>query len=119
MLVKKPWGFYKQLTFNQNCTVKLITIYPNQETSLHYHNLRDDMWIILDEGLKVQIDEKVIDTKSGDEFVIPAESLHRIISKGKEGRILEIEYGYTADGDTFRVEDDYGRKIIKGKEDAE
>lgn len=109
MLVKKPWGFFKQLAFNQTCSVKLITVYPHQKTSLHYHNLRDDMWIILDKGLKVQIGNKIYETKPGDEFVIPAEEKHRIISDDREGRVLEIAFGYTEEEDTVRLEDDYGR----------
>lgn len=115
MLEKKPWGYFKQFVLNQTCSVKLIYLEPNQETSLHYHNLRDDMWVILDDGLEVQIGEQVYQPKAGEEYVIEAEKVHRIISKGKPGRVLEIAFGFTEEEDDLRLEDNYGRKICKKK----
>lgn len=109
MIEEKPWGHFRQYVFNQPCSVKLITLSPNQETSLHFHNLRDDMWVILDDGLKVQIGHEVHETKAGEEYVIPAEQLHRIISTGKKGRVLEIAFGYTTEEDNLRIKDEYGR----------
>ncbi|HDP69952.1 MAG TPA: cupin domain-containing protein [Actinobacteria bacterium] len=109
MLIKKPWGEFKQLALNQTCSVKLLTVNPGQETSLHYHNLRDDMWVILDDGISVQIGEKTYETRPGDEFVIPAEENHRIISSTEKGRVLEIAFGYTNEEDINRLADDYGR----------
>ncbi len=112
MLIDKPWGNFKQLTFNQNCSVKLITVFPGQETSLHFHNLRDDLWLVLDEGIEVQVGEEKKQTAPNDEFVIPSGKLHRIICTGDEpARVLEIAFGYTDEKDTIRTEDDYGRPV--------
>ncbi|MDI6799224.1 MAG: phosphomannose isomerase type II C-terminal cupin domain [Actinomycetota bacterium] len=111
MLENKPWGNYKQLALNQTCSVKIITLNSGQETSLHFHNLRDDMWVILDDGISVQIGDKIYETKPGDEFVIPAEEKHRIISQADKARVLEIAFGYTNEDDTHRLADDYGRKL--------
>lgn len=113
MRIEKPWGEVRQFTFNQNASVKLITLKPDQKTSLHRHHLRDDFWLILDEGIVVQIGDEVIETKPGDEFVVPAEKLHRIISQGKEARVLEIAFGYSFEEDDYMVEDDYGRLTSK------
>jgi len=66
--------------------------------------------VILDPGLKVQIGEDVTDAQPGDEFMVPAERTHRIISTGPAGRVLEVAYGYTTEDDTHRLEDDYGRQ---------
>lgn len=111
MRIKKPWGRVKEYVQNQTATVRLIYMQPNNETSLHRHHLRDDMWIILDDGLEVQIGDEVKTPFAGDEFVIPAESLHRIISKDTPGRVLEIAFGYASEEDIDRVADEYGRTI--------
>jgi mannose-6-phosphate isomerase-like protein (cupin superfamily) len=111
MKVEKPWGYYKQYALNRTCSVRLIVLEPNQETSLHWHNLRSDLWIILDEGVKVQIGEEVHETEVGEEFFIPSEQLHRLASTGKRCRILEITFGYCIEDDIHRLADDYGRKI--------
>jgi mannose-6-phosphate isomerase len=96
----KPWGNIKAFTLNQPCTVKLITINAGEETSLHYHKLRDDMWVIMDEGL---------------EYMVPAEQVHKIRSLGKRGRVLEIDIGFTSEDDVFRLSDAYGREMKEKK----
>ncbi len=113
MKIKKPWGEVRQFTFNQNSTVKLIILKPGQKTSLHRHHLRDELWLILDEGIVVQIGDSIYETNPGDEFVIPAEKLHRITSKTKEARVLEIAFGYSLEEDDHMVEDDYGRVVLE------
>lgn len=116
MYLEKPWGSIKAYTINQPCTVKLITIRPGQETSLHYHKLRDDMWIMMDKGMEVTIGEDVFRPEEGEEFMVPAEKNHKIRSLGKTGRVLEIDIGFTSEDDTFRITDAYGRA---GKEQKE
>lgn len=110
MILEKPWGTIRAYALNQPCTVKLITINPGQETSLHYHKLRDDVWIILDEGLEVTIGEKTFLPAEGEEFMVPAENRHKIKSLGGRGRVLEIDIGFTSEDDTYRITDLYGRE---------
>lgn len=116
MHIEKPWGNIKAFTLNQPCTVKLITINPGEETSLHYHKLRDDMWVIMDEGLEVTIGKEVFHPAVGEEFMVPAEQVHKIRSLGKRGRVLEIDIGFTSEDDTYRLSDVYGRKMEEEKE---
>lgn len=105
MLVKKEWGYFRQLTFNQPSSVKIIEISPMSSTSFHFHNMRDDLWYILDEGIKVQIGDEVFETKKSQEFVVPAGKPHRLISASeKPARILEIAFGYTDETDQVVIE---------------
>jgi mannose-6-phosphate isomerase-like protein (cupin superfamily) len=114
MKLEKPWGEVRVYTMNQTSTVKVITIEPNQETSIHYHQLRDDMWVILDDGLEVKIGEQVYLPAAGDEFVIAAEQTHQIRSLGGRGKVLEIDFGFTSEDDTHRLADRYGRGLEEG-----
>ena len=111
MKVEKPWGYYKQYAQNRTCSVRLIILEPNQETSMHWHNLRSDLWVILDDGMKVQIGDEVHEAKAGEEFFIPSEQVHRLMSLGKKGRVLEIAFGYCIEDDIHRLADDYGREL--------
>lgn len=111
MLVQKPWGRYKQYALNKNCSVKLLTLEPGEETSLHWHNLRTDTWVILDEGITVQIGEESYLAHAGDEFYVPSGQVHRLKATGQKARVLEIAFGYSTEDDTHRVEDDYGREL--------
>ena len=111
MKVDKPWGHYKQYALNRTCSVRLITLEPNQETSLHWHNLRSDLWVIMDNGVQVQIGDETHIAKAGEEFFIPSEQVHRLISLGEQGRVLEIAFGYCIEDDIHRLADDYGREM--------
>lgn len=116
MFLEKPWGNIRAYVLNQPCTVKIITVEPGQETSLHYHKLRDDMWIMLDGGLEVTINDRVFEPAEGEEFMVPAMGLHKIRSLGKRGRVLEIDIGFTSEDDTYRITDVYGRKLEEREE---
>jgi mannose-6-phosphate isomerase-like protein (cupin superfamily) len=114
MILDKPWGRVTSYTLNQPASVRIVEVHPGQQTSLQYHQLRDELWVILDAGLRVQIGDDVRQAAPGDEFMVPAEKSHRIINSnppGPPGRVLEIAYGYTTEDDVHRLEDDYGRPL--------
>ncbi len=112
MIVDKPWGKVVTYALNQPSSVRVITVEADQETSIHYHQMRDEVWVVLDAGLTVQIGNRVVQAKPGDEFMVAAETTHRITNRGRaRGRVLEIAYGYTDESDTQRLEDDYGRPL--------
>jgi mannose-1-phosphate guanylyltransferase/mannose-6-phosphate isomerase len=98
MIVDKPWGKVVTYALNQPSSVRVITVEPEQETSVHYHQMRDEMW--------------VVEATPGEEFMVSAETTHRISNRAaSRGRVLEIAYGYTTEDDTLRLEDDYGRPL--------
>jgi len=112
VIIDKPWGKVVTYALNQPSSVRVITVEPGQETSVHYHQMRDEMWVVLDAGLTVQIGNRTIETTPGEEFIVSAETTHRLSNHGDvRGRVLEIAYGYTTEDDTLRVEDDYGRPL--------
>jgi mannose-6-phosphate isomerase len=112
MIVEKPWGKVVTYALNQPSSVRMITVEPGQETSEHYHQLRDEMWVVIDPGLVIQIGEREVEAQPGEEFVVSAEKAHRIRNVGgARGRVLEVAYGYTTEEDTFRLQDDYGRPL--------
>jgi mannose-6-phosphate isomerase-like protein (cupin superfamily) len=112
MIVDKPWGKVVTYALNQPSSVRVITVEPGQETSIHYHQMRDETWVVLDAGLVITVGNRVTQTQPGDEFMVSAETVHRIANRGSSrGRVLEIAYGYTAEDDSRRLEDDYGRPL--------
>jgi mannose-6-phosphate isomerase-like protein (cupin superfamily) len=112
MIVDKPWGTVATYALNQPSSVRVITVQPGAETSVHYHRMRDETWVVLDGGLEVEVGEVASRPGPGDEFMIPAEQTHRIRCVGERpGRILEIAYGYTSEDDSLRLEDPYGRSL--------
>jgi mannose-1-phosphate guanylyltransferase/mannose-6-phosphate isomerase len=112
MIIDKPWGKVVTYALNQPSSVRVITVEPGQQTSAHFHRMRDETWVVLDPGLTIEIGNRVTQTQVGQEFIIPAEETHRIRNEAAaRGRILEIAYGYTTEDDTQRLEDAYGRPL--------
>ena len=112
MIVDKPWGKVATYALNQPASVRVITVEPGQETSVHYHRMRDEMWVVLDVGLTIEIGNRIVEAQPGEEFMVAAEETHRIRCAGSvRGRVLEIAYGYTAEDDSQRLEDAYGRPL--------
>lgn len=112
MILEKPWGTVVTYALNQPSSVRVITVQPSEETSIHYHQLRDEMWVVLDPGLTITVGNRVVEAQPGEEFVVSAETAHRIANDGDvPGRVLEIAYGYTTEDDSRRLEDDYGRPL--------
>lgn len=106
MILEKKWGVIREYTLNQVCTVKMLSIEAGKQMSLHLHRLRDDMWIILDDGLEVQVGEERFRPSAGDEFVITAGTSHAIYGHETSGRVLEIDFGYATEDDTIDTVDE-------------
>lgn len=46
----RPWGVVALLVRNQKCSVDWTTVNPGHVTSLHPHNIREELWVILNRG---------------------------------------------------------------------
>ncbi len=111
--VERPWGNFKQFIHNQPCTVSLMTIEPGQRLSLQSHTDRSELWIVLDDGAKVQVGGDIKNYNAGDEIWIPANERHRLSCEGNQPiRVLEVAFGDWQQDDITRYEDDYERKIF-------
>ncbi|MBA2619296.1 MAG: phosphomannose isomerase type II C-terminal cupin domain [Rubrobacter sp.] len=110
--VDKPWGRFEQYTHNLPSTVKIITVAPGGTLSRQYHRHRDELWVVLDPGARVEMDGETLSPEPGEKLYIPRGTVHRLSSEGKEPvRILEISFGEFDEGDIVRLEDVYGRVV--------
>lgn len=109
-LVERPWGSFRQYAHNTDVTVSLMTVQPGQRLSEQSHTARAELWIVIDDGAEVRIDDRVLHPRAGDELWIPAGARHRLASVGPEVRVLEIAYGNWQLADITRFSDDYNRR---------
>ncbi len=105
----KPWGLFEQFVLNGKCTVKILTVKPNQQLSLQMHQHRDEMWIAVDAGLVAEVGDKKTSLKQGDRVFIKRGTRHRLFGRASGGRVLEISLGFFDENDIVRLEDVYGR----------
>ena len=107
--VERPWGHFRQFTKNENSTVKIITVKPNEILSLQSHKNRSEFWHVISGSGTVQIEENKIEAFVGDEYEIPIGGKHRL-SAGQDGiQVLEIALGNFDESDIIHYEDKYGR----------
>lgn len=107
--VERPWGSFRQYAFNQEVTVSLMTVEPGQRLSLQSHTGRAELWIVLDQGAEITVDETSFLSRPGEEIWIPANSKHRLASLGGAVRVLEVAFGNWQQEDIARYDDDYQR----------
>ena len=105
----RPWGDLWLYAHNVECTVSIARCDPGTRLSLQIHSARSEMWIILDDGAKVQLGDEIIYPKKGDEIWVPAGMKHRFGSNGPEVRFMEVGFGNWQQEDIIRLEDDYSR----------
>ena len=111
--VEKPWGRFEQYTHNLPCTVKIITVAPGGTLSRQYHKKREELWVVLDWGARVEIDGEVLHPEPHEKLFIPKETVHRLSSSEGEVRVLEISFGEFDEDDIVRLEDIYGRAGVQ------
>lgn len=107
--VERPWGSFKQFANNEDVTVSLMTVKPGQRLSLQSHTGRAELWIALDDGAIVQVNDDIFYPQAGDEIWIPANARHRLSSNGPTVRVLEVAFGNWQQEDISRYEDDFDR----------
>jgi mannose-6-phosphate isomerase len=108
--VARPWGRFDQYAFNEDCTVSLMEVKPGMRLSLQSHTGRAELWIVLDDGARVQVGDEVKDCKAGDEIWIRANDKHRLSCCGdKPCRVLEVAFGNWQQEDITRYDDDFQR----------
>ena len=107
---EKPWGSFERYTHNLTSTVKIITVAPGGTLSSQYHHKRDELWVVLDPGARVELGGEVVEPGAGEELYIPRGTVHRLSATGDEPvRILEVSFGEFEEGDIVRLDDVYGR----------
>ena len=105
----RPWGNFRQYTLNEPSTVKIITVTAGESLSLQRHEHRDELWVVLDDGLLIEVDGTTTEASAGDEFFVPRGSVHRVAGGTAGGRFLEVAFGRFDEQDIERLEDRYGR----------
>lgn len=106
----RPWGRFRRFTHNQLSTVKVITVDPGRQLSLQRHQGRDELWVVLDEGLEITLGDRKLRPAVGEEIVIERGTRHRLAAIGpRPARVLEVAFGRFDEEDIERFEDDYGR----------
>ena len=107
----RPWGFYENLSEQEDHKVKRILVYPGKRLSLQSHSRRSEHWYIIQGRALVTLDDREIELTGGTSVDIAINVKHRIENAGEEDLVfIEVQTGdYFGEDDIVRYEDDFGR----------
>ena len=107
----RPWGTFRSYDLSEVASIKTITVSPGAKLSLQFHKMRDELWIILDKGLKVTLGTKTWEAQPGEVIHIPCGKAHRVECIAEENAaFFEIWLGENAtEEDIVRMSDEYNR----------
>jgi mannose-6-phosphate isomerase-like protein (cupin superfamily) len=107
---ERPWGrFTTYVTNEDDVTVKVIVINPDQRLSLQYHSERTERWICLQGKAIAEINGKKRFLRANQEVTVPVGAKHRLGAGSAGAMVLEIAEGRFSEEDIVRLEDDYRR----------
>lgn len=108
----RPWGFFRVVEETPTYKIKLITIYPNQKTSLQKHEKRQEHWVILEGLALIMVGDFISCYTKNDKVSIGKNIYHRIENVCNENVVfIEIQTGeYFGEEDIYRINDVYGRE---------
>jgi len=109
LIVKKPWGNFEQFTLNEQSTVKILTVEPKSRLSYQSHSKREEFWRCINGSVQAIVEDISYNLEEGQGIFIPMGAKHRLIGTEKQGKVMEISFGFFDEEDIVRYEDDYGR----------
>lgn len=103
IVVNKLWGKEFILINNDKYCLKILEIKPQYQCSLHYHNIKQETFVVLNGKIKLEFDGNVNKMTIGDTKLILPKVHHRFSTKNG-ALLLEISTHHS-DDDVVRIEE--------------
>lgn len=89
----RTWGMWEVIEKEKGYKIKKLVMNPNQSISLQWHEHRSETWcIVKGEGI-VKLGEKTFGVKTGDTFVVPIGTLHKVTALETGLVAIEVQLG--------------------------
>lgn len=108
-VVPKLWGYEKWLENNDRYCSKILFLNKGYQSSLHYHKVKDEMFLVTKGHVRFEKDEEVLHMMPGSFVRIPPNTIHRF-GGIEDSEILEISTHHS-DKDSYRVSGEESRRI--------
>lgn len=108
--IPKPWGELIVFRDNTVTSSRILYLERGERTSFHYHLLRDEIFFVLDDRIRIGLWDRYIELSKNQSLRIPAGVPHSVIALESACRVLEITEGFCdAQRDIVRLHDIYAR----------
>ena len=111
MYEERRWGTLQtiDITGEDRCT-KRLRLFAGMSSSCHYHQMRDEIWVILAGRGKLILDDDLISLKPGSTVRIPR-GQHHIVKAITDLDFLEIHMGEEKEDDIIRHGFDFDKEL--------
>lgn len=108
--IPKPWGELIVFRDNAYTSSRILYLERGRRTSFHYHLLRDEIFFVLDDRIRIRLWDRHIELNKNQSLRIPAGVPHSVIALESGCRVLEITEGFCdPQRDIVRIHDMYER----------
>src|SRR6185312_16328270 len=99
--VDKVWGFEQIICNTPLYCSKFLHVKPGMQCSLHYHEIKDETFYVLDGQCDIRLGRDTISLQAGQTVHVPPNTVHRFGSK--DGCVLVETSTHHSDADTVRL----------------
>ncbi|MEK7481681.1 MAG: PfkB family carbohydrate kinase [Patescibacteria group bacterium] len=101
-VVPKVWGYEKWLENNDKYCCKLLVLHKGYQCSLHYHEDKDEMFLVTKGHVRLEMGEKVIHMYEGNYVRLEPGTVHRFTGI-EDAVIVEVSTTHREE-DSHRIE---------------
>ena len=104
-VVEKVWGKEFWYANEPEYCMKILAIQSGFQCSLHYHPIKKETFLCVDEGILVEVNDTYRVLKEGDTCTVDPNTKHRFSYNGglSSARLMEIS-SHHSDDDVVRLE---------------
>ena len=92
MFSEKSWGSYKVINVEKDSLTILITLNPGHSMNYHFHERRDEVWVVIEGEGTIIINEKESKIRVGDAIVMKSGFRHTVIADTYL-KLVEVQIG--------------------------
>ena len=106
-VVPKVWGYEKWLENNDRYCCKLLSVNKGYQCSLHYHEKKDEMFLVLKGHVRLEVGDETLHMLPGQFARISPGTRHRFTGV-EDSEIMEVSTHHD-EADSYRIEE--SRKV--------
>ncbi len=115
MYEERRWGTLKTVDRSDNSITRRVKMFNGMNSSLHYHNKRDEIWVFLSGSGEMILDNERFSVCAGDTVKIPR-GVNHMIKADEELEFLEVHIGKSERTDINRLSFDWKQTVKKSVE---
>ena len=92
MFAEKSWGSFRVLNVEEKSMTILVTLNPGHSMNYHSHNMRDEVWVVIEGNGTTVVDGMEQSVEAGDVITMQAGCRHTVFAETTL-KMIEVQLG--------------------------